>query len=128
MDPETTLDALSDPLNRLAAACGYQATPSTISPIESLRTLVAEAVTRHEALTHDAASSIVTLLTHKVRLGWMLCDARELLDGRRGFCSWASRHVALSLNSIYPLLRLARYFSRDCYPRGQSVNSETARS
>jgi hypothetical protein len=83
------------------------------SPIESLQTIVAEAVVEHERLTHDAASSVVSLLTAKVRLGMMLADARELLDGRRGFCLWAEQHVNLSLNSIYSLLKLSRFFARD---------------
>jgi hypothetical protein len=93
------------------ALAPQQAEPA--SSIESLNSIVAAAVVEHERLTHDAASSVVSLLTAKVRLGMMLADARELLDGRRGFCLWSEQHVNLSLNSIYSLLKLSRFFARD---------------
>lgn len=102
--------------------------PTPMEPIELLTVTLAEAVQAHQALALSAASSVVSLLVAKVRLSFLLNDAQELLGTRGGFCEWASAHVALSLNSIYAIRKLSRFFSRDleCLALRKSFGLPTA--
>jgi hypothetical protein len=83
------------------------------SPIDSLSSIVADAVVEHEKLTNDAMSSVITLLTAKVKLGFLISFARELLAHRQGFTFWAAEHINLSLNAVYSLKKLAGFFVPD---------------